>query len=255
MSAGRGTALVAAALALVTCAARAQSLEQRVLGVKNGSVRLSYATKPGVCGNGDHGISMRGDDARDGWRSECEAGPARLTLAVQGGEVVDIIARVGGHWVPKDGITDLGTVPARDAAAMLLALARRNGRGAEKAIFPAVIADSVPEVWRQLVAIARTPSARNDVKKSAVFWVGQEAATAATKDLKALVGDDAIESEVRESAVFALSQRPADQAVPALMEVAKTSHDPRLRRSAIFWLGQTEDPRALAYFEDVLTKP
>lgn len=253
--AGRGTALAAAALTLVTCVARAQSLEQRVLGVRNGSVRLGYATKAGVCGNGDRGISMRGDDERDGWRSDCEAGPARVTLTVQGGEVVDIVARVGGHWVPKDGVTDLGPVPARDAAAMLLGIARRNGRGAEKAIFPAMIADSMPDVWRQLVAIARMPSVRNEVRKSAVFWVGQEAAAAATKDLKALVGDDAIESEVRESAVFALSQRPADQAVPALVDVAKTSRDPRLRRSAIFWLGQTEDPRALAYFEDVLTRP
>ena len=105
------------------------------------------------------------------------------------------------------------------------------------------------------MALARTPNVRTDVRKSAVFWVGQAAADAATKDLKALVGDEALESEVRESAVFALSQRPTDQAVPALMEVARTNRDPKLRRSAIFWLGQTDDPRALAYFEEVLTKP
>jgi HEAT repeat protein len=55
--------------------------------------------------------------------------------------------------------------------------------------------------------------------------------------------------------VFALSQRPKDEAVPALLQVARTSRDPRLRKSAIFWLGQTDDARALAYFEDVLTKP
>jgi len=42
--------------------------------------------------------------------------------------------------------------------------------------------------------------------------------------------------------------------VPALMEVARTNRDPRLRKSAIFWLGQTDDPRALAYFEEVLTQ-
>jgi HEAT repeat protein len=73
-------------------------------------------------------------------------------------------------------------------------------------------------------------------------------------DLQALVGDDALEREVRESAVFALSQRPRDEAIPALMEVARTNRDPRLRKSAIFWLGQTGDPRALAYFEEVLTR-
>ena len=253
MSAARGAALAAAALALVTCAATAQSLEQRVLAVRNGDVRLSYATKPGVCGQGEHGISVRGDedDHDDGWRSDCEAGPARLVLRVRDGQVTDITARVGGHWVPKSGVTDLGTVPARDASAMLLALARR---GTEDAIFPAMIADSVPNVWRELLVIARSTKVPQDARKSAVFWVGQEAAEAATKDLKALVGDEALESEVRESAVFALSQRPKDQAVPALMEVARTNRDPRLRKSAIFWLGQTDDPRALAYFEEVLTQ-
>ena len=256
MSAARGTALAAAVLLATAGASSAQSLEQRVLAVKNGSVRLSYATRPGVCGNGDHGVSVRShDDEKDGWRSDCEEGPARLTIHMSGGEVVDVNTRVGGHWLPKDGVTDLGTVPARDAATMLLALARRGGRGADEAIFPAMIADSVPDVWKELVALARTPNVRTDVRKSAVFWVGQAAADAATKDLKALVGDEALESEVRESAVFALSQRPTDQAVPALMEVARTNRDPKLRRSAIFWLGQTDDPRALAYFEEVLTKP
>jgi len=31
--------------------------------------------------------------------------------------------------------------------------------------------------------------------------------------------------------------------------------DPELRRKAIFWLGQSDDPRALALFEEVLTRP
>jgi hypothetical protein len=254
VSARHGTALAVALLALATSAS-GQSLEQRVLGVRNGDVRLSYATRPGICGNGDQGISMHGREDKDGWQSNCDEGPARLTLSVADGEVVDITARVGGSWKPRSGVTDLGTVPAREAATMLLAIARRKGRGADEAIFPAMMADSMPGLWRELVTLARTPTVRRDVRKSAVFWLGQEAADAATKDLKALVGDEAIESEVRESAVFALSQRPADQAVPALMEVARTSRDPRLRRSAIFWLGQTDDPRALAYFEDVLTHP
>lgn len=255
MSAARGPALAVAALALVAAAASGQSLEQRVRAVRNGDVRLSYATKQGVCGNGDRGISIGGAEGRDdGWRSTCETGPAHVTIRLRDGEPDDIATRVGGHWVAKAGVTDLGTVPAREAAAMLLALARGRGAGAEEAIVPALIADSTSDLWRQLVAMARTPSLRADVRKAAVFWVGQEAAAAATKDLQALVGDDALEREVRESAVFALSQRPRDEAVPALMEVARTNRDPRLRKSAIFWLGQTEDPRALAFFEELLTR-
>jgi HEAT repeat protein len=59
---------------------------------------------------------------------------------------------------------------------------------------------------------------------------------------------------VREQALFALSQRPRDEGVPALIRIAKTNKAPELRRKALFWLGQSEDPRALALFEDLLTR-
>ena len=45
-----------------------------------------------------------------------------------------------------------------------------------------------------------------------------------------------------------------DEGVPALLATARTDKDAKIRRSAIFWLGQSEDPRALAYFEEVLAK-
>jgi hypothetical protein len=249
----------AAALALATAllaptVGKAQSLERQVLATKHGTVRLSYPTKAGVCGSGDRGISMR-NVRNDDWQPACDTGPALVTLRVEHGEVVEVTARVGGRWLQKDGVTDLGTVPARDAAQLFLALARRDGPGAKDAIFPAIIADSTTDLWRELVAIARNGKLRTDVRKSALFWVGQEAAAAASRGLADVVGDDAIEHEVREAAVFAISQRPKDEAVPALLQVARTSRDPKLRRSAIFWLGQTDDARALAYFEDVLSKP
>jgi len=43
--------------------------------------------------------------------------------------------------------------------------------------------------------------------------------------------------------------------VPALIRIAKENKDPDLRRKAIFWLGQSDDPRALALFEELLTRP
>jgi HEAT repeat protein len=92
------------------------------------------------------------------------------------------------------------------------------------------------------------------VRRSAVFWVGQAAASAATAGLVEVVGDAALNREVREAAVFALSQRPRNEGVPALLAAARTDRDGTIRRSAIFWLGQSEDPRALAYFEEVLVK-
>jgi HEAT repeat protein len=88
-----------------------------------------------------------------------------------------------------------------------------------------------------------------------VFWVGQAAGDAATRGLTDLVDDAGVERDVKEQAVFALSQQPRDAGVPALIRIARSHPDPALRRRAIFWLGQSSDPRALALFEELLTKP
>lgn len=60
---------------------------------------------------------------------------------------------------------------------------------------------------------------------------------------------------MREQAVFALSQLPEARGVPVLIRVATTNRDRAIRRKAMFWLGQSDDPRAVALFEDILTKP
>jgi hypothetical protein len=38
------------------------------------------------------------------------------------------------------------------------------------------------------------------------------------------------------------------------MRLARSNKDPKVRRKALFWLGQSDDPRVLALFEDILTK-
>jgi hypothetical protein len=49
-----------------------------------------------------------------------------------------------------------------------------------------------------------------------------------------------------------LSQLPKDEGVPKLIDVARKHRNPEVRRQAMFWLGQSNDPRALAFFEEVL---
>jgi HEAT repeat protein len=87
-----------------------------------------------------------------------------------------------------------------------------------------------------------------------VFGLAQAAEDAATANLNSLVLDNSVDREVREQAVFALSQRPRDEGVPALIAVARTNKDPEIRKKALFWLGQSHDPRALDLFEELLTK-
>ena len=231
----QGGALAALALFATTATAGAQSLESRVYAKPNATVRLSYASRPGVCGGTNGNISMSDDRDKDGWESDCEKGPVMVTLILSGGSVTRITTRVGGRWTTKDGVTDLGTVPAAQAAQLMLTIARKGSKAADDAILPAMLADSVT-IWPQLISLAKDEKLNEDVRKSAVFWVGQAAASAATAGLVEVVGDDALNRDVRESAVFALSQRPNDEGIPALLAIAKKDKDPKVRKSAMFWL-------------------
>jgi hypothetical protein len=45
---------------------------------------------------------------------------------------------------------------------------------------------------------------------------------------------------------------PNGEGIPTLIDVAKTSKDPNLRKRAMQQLGQSRDPRALDFFAQVL---
>jgi hypothetical protein len=229
-----------------------QMLAQRVSAAGTGTVRLSFAARKGVCGNGGHNITITNDDERGEWESDCAPGPVRMSLRLRGGRVTEAHTYVGGRWLPAQGsTTDLGTVPAAQTAADLLKLAERADDDADALITGATLADSAV-IWPDLLRLARRDDLPLETRRQAVFWLGQAAGQAATRGLDSITTDERGDLEVRKQAVFALSQRPADEGVPALIRVARTSPIGELRKSALFWLGQSEDPRAVSLFEELL---
>ena len=232
----------------------AQSLAQRVASLGEGRLRLSFAARPGVCSSG-HGITIMGDGDGgddDGWESDCARGPVRVSIDVRGGRVTGADTHVGGRWRPADPrTTDLGTLPARQAASDLLALAEVSRSDTEELVTAATLADSAV-VWPELLRLARRTDLPLDTRKHAIFWLGQAAGAASMRGLDSLATDHRGDLEIRKQAVFALSQRPADEGVPMLIHIARTSPQREVRKSALFWLGQSGDPRALALFEELL---
>jgi hypothetical protein len=227
----------------------AQTLAQRIAALGEGHLRLSFAAREGVCG-GSHGITI--SDQSDDWVGDCERGPVRVSLRVQGGRLTEAHTHVGGRWrAAEAGTVDLGTLSARSAAADLLALAERSDAGGDDLISAATLADSAI-VWPTLLRLARAPAVPLETRRQAVFWLGQAAGEAAVRGLDSIAVDSSGDLEVRKQAVFALSQRPAEEGVPALIRIARTNRHPELRKAALFWLGQSEDPRALALFEEIL---
>jgi HEAT repeat protein len=88
-----------------------------------------------------------------------------------------------------------------------------------------------------------------DVRKQAVFSASQ--ARAAIADVAALY-DRLDDARVKEQTIFALTQYRDPAAVDKLISIAKTDRDPEMRKKAIFWLGQSHDPRVQQLLLDII---
>jgi hypothetical protein len=241
--------LWALAALLLPFTVKAQTIGQSVARASNGTVRLSFPARPGVCGNGADNISTRRTDEE--WESDCEAGPVRVALRVSHGRVLGLRTYVGGRWRQLADVTDLGIVRPQAAAEYLLSLARLPENLDGDPLLPATLADSIT-IWPSLLQLARDDKLPTKRRRSAVFWLSQAAEASAGNALDSVVNDNSTDREVRKEAVFALSQRDPSEGVPRLIHVVKTNPDPELRKAALFWLGQTDDPRALDLFEQLL---
>jgi HEAT repeat protein len=119
----------------------------------------------------------------------------------------------------------------------------------EHAIF-ALSQSHEPGAIDTIIEAARL-DADGHVRGQALFWLAQTASRRAPDAIRAAVDNDP-EIGVKKKAVFALSQLPKDEGVPLLVSLARTHQSHEVRKQAMFWLGQSGDPRALAFFEDVL---
>jgi hypothetical protein len=238
----------------------AQSLEQRVNAVKDGRVRLTFAAAVGVCGNGNNWsrtrtggrVSEMAGVYYDGYgrdvENTCERGPVRVVVVRENGDTKQIRTYVGGRWKADTGVTDIGAVSARDAGMWLLNQAERGpDKVARSALQAAILGDSINSA-PVLLRIARDDSRPQDVRNSAVNWLGEVVGDRVSATLDSIAYEPG-DREVRRSAIFALARRPADDAVATLTKMAESLPDRELRRSAVQALAQTRDPRALQWLE------
>jgi HEAT repeat protein len=92
-----------------------------------------------------------------------------------------------------------------------------------------------------------------DVRKQALFWVGQSGGLDVAK-LGELY-DKGSEEDFKDQVIFVLSQRgKSPEAVDKLIDIAKNEKNRELRKKAIFWLGQSHDPRALKALQELINR-
>lgn len=109
-----------------------------------------------------------------------------------------------------------------------------------------------PRVVPELIRLARNDRSE-DIRKHALFWLGQKAGEKAIGELQRAVDEDP-NDDVKQHAVFAISQLPKERAVPLLVHLVKTHKSRAVRKRALFWLTQTGDPRALDLIEEILKR-
>ncbi len=235
-----------------------RGLASRIDAVKTGRVRLTFAAREGVCGNGMSWFRTRNGSytgsINGNWSGSrdvdatCDRGPVRLVVVREAGETVELRTYVGGRWKADTGVTDLGNVSATDAGAWLLQVAEAGPvKPARSAITAATITDSL-EASATLLRIAKDGKRPSEVRASALNWLGEVVGDTLSQTLDSIAYEPG-DREVRRQAIYALSRRPTEEAVPALLKMAESLPDRELRKTAVFWLVQSKDPRAVAWVE------
>ena len=105
------------------------------------------------------------------------------------------------------------------------------------------------EAFDKLVQIAKTdPDV--EVKGQAIVWLGQSKNEKSYKLLLELY-DGCKDPKIKKKLIFGFSQI-GDMAFDKLVKIAKNDPDAEARKQAIFWLGQSNNPKANKILEEIV---
>jgi TolA-binding protein len=103
-----------------------------------------------------------------------------------------------------------------------------------------------------LMQVAADSKHSVETRKQAIFSAGQ--AGVSTAELVALY-PRLNERELKEQLIWVLSEKRDEAAFTRLMQIAKSDPDRELRKKAIFWLGQSNDPRVKDFLLEIINGP
>lgn len=216
---------------------------------------------------GDCGCSLASEQRS--WGSSdsfpAAAGELEIYAAVKSGRVERLLLASESCPVQAAGesVTVLSSADPARGVALLAELAHgtdgaqgaAGGKGedlAEKALAAIAhhSAQKVPAAPAAIAALAREAD-DPDQRSQALFWLSQTDEPRAARWIREAIARDP-DHHVREQGVFALSQ--LSDATDQLLAVIRESDDRGVRKQALFWLGQSDDPKAIAEIERVLTR-
>ncbi|HEX9580331.1 MAG TPA: HEAT repeat domain-containing protein, partial [Gemmatimonadales bacterium] len=250
----------------------AQTVATQIDRVRDGTVRLSFDTRPEICGDGrsigedtpdgfvlysswNDGYSMQ---TSDHWMPECRSGPLRLVVVKSAGRVHELRAAVGVEWRAQAGVTDLGTVAGVDAATWLLDVAARGDGSISRIALLAANAAQGSAVADRVIAMIRNRALRSDVRQAAMRWVNGMAARegkadAADRALRGAAADQNEYRDIRDRAVRQLRVTAANDAF--LRELYSRLTDSAVKDRIIRRIAEGRTPESAAWVRALAQNP
>ena len=212
----------------------------------------------------------------DGWSERCRleqnsagvdtrtSGPAGA-VRLEPSPIIMVLLRVQNHEVQKirtfslDCQIDAGGLPlfwmsgagGADSVAFLKTFVGDGTlRGLSEQALGAIGRHKDPAATALLLDLARN-GANARLRERSLVWIAQRAESRALATISDAIERDA-DMSVKKQAVFALSRLPSGEGVPLLITLARSNPHPEVRKQAMLWLGRSNDPRALSFFEEVL---
>ena len=119
---------------------------------------------------------------------------------------------------------------------------RTNDEETRAAILHALMSDRSAEGVEWLMGVALNQQLPVDLRRQALFIAGQTEHVPV--DRLSRLYDQAADADMKEHVLFTLARRSEPGAFDKLVSIARSDSNLEIRRKAIFWLGQSKDPRA-----------
>jgi hypothetical protein len=249
----------------------AQTVSDRVAQVRDGTLRLSFATRSMVCGNGEF-IGFDLPEAfytyaswRDGYsvnvlhdvKPDCRSGPLRLAIVKRSGRVTELRAAVGVSWRQSETAVDLGTVSAAEAADWLLGLAESADDDVARMAFLAAAAAEGTRIVGRVLGLAQNRRASASVRERAIRWAGVIGAAEGRIDevdraLRAIAAEADEAVGVRERAIRELGATPENRAY--LRSLYGRIGEPALRERILREVGSEGTEEDVAWLRNVASE-
>lgn len=170
---------------------------------------------------------------------------AALQRAADTDKMPEEIREEAVFWLGQSGMADLDFFKTL--------FQKSNNVELRKKIMFSVSQTSLPTATAWLLDVAKDKRYDTDVRKDAIFGLSQRQRIDMDQ-LQSVYDSAKGDDEIQKQVIFAYSQRREPAAVDKLMDIAK--NDPQLenKKTALFWLGQKNDPRVRQFLRDLIIK-